>query len=154
VTDRVSDVLSDENIASITKTLQHIELGAATLPATMQQVNVTVGELRATLEDLRVTAAGARKFMDSSGPDLTEAANRIRAIAENLARTTSQLDRLMTDHREDLGVFLRDSLPEMERLLRDSRTAAQEFRELSRSLKADPSQLLYEPSYKGVEIPE
>jgi phospholipid/cholesterol/gamma-HCH transport system substrate-binding protein len=154
VTDRVSDILSDENIASVTKTLQHIEQGAATLPATMQQVNVTVGELRATLEDLRVTAAGARKFMDSSGPDLAEAAHRIRSIADNLARTTSQLDRLMTDHREDLGLFLRDSLPEMERLLRDSRMAAQEFRELSRSLRADPSQLLYEPSYKGVEIPE
>ena len=40
-----------------------------------------------------------------------------------------------------------------ERLLRDAREAAQEFRELSRSLKADPSQLLYEPSYHGVEIP-
>ena len=59
----------------------------------------------------------------------------------------------LADHREDLGLFLRDSLPEFERLLRDSRTAAQEFRELSRSLKADPSQLLYEPSYRGVEIP-
>jgi hypothetical protein len=59
----------------------------------------------------------------------------------------------MTDHREDLSLFLRDSLPEIERLMRDSRSAAQEFRELSRSLKADPSQLLYEPSYKGVEIP-
>jgi hypothetical protein len=50
-------------------------------------------------------------------------------------------------------LFLRDSLPEMERLLRDSRQAAQEFRELSRSLKADPSQLLYESNYRGVEIP-
>ncbi len=59
----------------------------------------------------------------------------------------------MTDHRDDLGLFLRDSLPEMERLVRDSRQAAQEFRELSRSLKADPSQLLYEPTYRGVEIP-
>lgn len=154
VTDRVSDVLSDENIASFTNTLRHIEQGAATFPATMRQVNVTVEELRATLEDLRVTAAGARQFMESSGPNLAEAADRIRAIADNLARTSSHLDRLMTDHREDLGLFLRDSLPEMERLLRDSRMAAQEFRELSRSLRADPSQLLYEPSYKGVEIPE
>ena len=77
----------------------------------------------------------------------------MRKISENLATTTANLDRLMTDHREDLGLFLRDSLPEMERLLRDSRQAAQEFRELSRSLKADPSQLLYEPSYRGVEIP-
>jgi len=63
------------------------------------------------------------------------------------------LDSLMSEHRQDVGLFLRDSLPEMERLLRDSREAAQEFRELSRSLKADPSQLLYEPAYKGVEIP-
>ena len=54
---------------------------------------------------------------------------------------------------EAAGLFMRDSLPEIERLMRDSRSAAQEFRELSRSLKADPSQLLYEPSYKGVEIP-
>ena len=77
----------------------------------------------------------------------------LRKISENLATTTANLDRLMTDHREDLGLFLRDSLPEMERLVRDSRQAAQEFRELSRSLKADPSQLLYEPSYRGVEIP-
>jgi phospholipid/cholesterol/gamma-HCH transport system substrate-binding protein len=75
-------------------------------------------------------------------------------MSDNLAKTTANLDRLMSDHREDLGGFLRDSLPEMERLLRDSRTAAQEFRELSRSLRADPSQLLYEPSYKGVEIPK
>jgi ABC-type transporter Mla subunit MlaD len=115
---------------------------------------VVVAELKATLVDVRAAAAGARQFIDSSGPSLSEAADRIRAIADNLARTTAHLDRLMTDHREDVGAFLRDSLPELERLLRDSRTAAQEFRELSRSLKADPSQLLYEPTYKGVEIPK
>ncbi len=98
-------------------------------------------------------AAGVRELIDTSGPNLATASERIRAISENLAKTTANLDRLMTDHREDLGLFLRDSLPEFERLLRDSRNAAQEFSELSRSLKADPSQLLYEPSYRGVEIP-
>jgi hypothetical protein len=92
--------------------------------------------------------------MDASGPELTAAAQRFRPLADNLARTTGHLDTLMADHREDLGLFLRDSLPELERLLRDSRVAAQEFRELSRSLRADPSQLLYEPSYRGVEIPK
>jgi len=112
-----------------------------------------VADLKATLIDVRAAAAGARQFIDASGPDLAAASERIRAISENLAKTTANLDRLMTDHREDLGFFLRDSLPEIERLLRDSRSAAQEFRELSRSLKSDPSQLLYEPSYKGVEIP-
>jgi phospholipid/cholesterol/gamma-HCH transport system substrate-binding protein len=152
--DRASDVLSDENIAAFSRTMQHLEKGASTLPDTMRDTRQAVADLKATLADVRIAAAGAREFMETSAPNLTQAASRIRDISDNLAKTTAHLDKLMSDHREDLGVFLRDSLPEIERLLRDSRIAAQEFRELSRSLKADPSQLLYEPSYRGVEIPK
>ncbi len=150
---RASLALSDENIASFTATMKNIEKSSGALPETMRDAAQAVTELKATLVDVRAVAAGARQFIDTSGPELGAAAERIRAISENLAKTTGHLDRLMADHREDLGLFLRDSLPEIERLLRDSRQAAQEFRELSRSLKADPSQLLYEPSYRGVEIP-
>jgi phospholipid/cholesterol/gamma-HCH transport system substrate-binding protein len=153
VTDRASRVLSNENIAAFSRTMQNIEKSSATLPATLKNASEVVAELKTSVADVRIAAAGARKLMDTSGPDLAAATQRLRKISENLDTTTANLDRLMTDHREDVGLFLRDSLPEMERLLRDSRQAAQEFRELSRSLKADPSQLLYEPSYKGVEIP-
>jgi phospholipid/cholesterol/gamma-HCH transport system substrate-binding protein len=153
VVDRAARVLSDENIQAFSKTMENIQLSSATLPGAMRDAAVVVADLRATLADVRVAAAGVRRLIDTSGPDLAAASERIHSISENLARTTANLDRLMTDHREDLGLFLRDSLPEIERLMRDSRSAAQEFRELSRSLKADPSQLLYEPSYKGVEIP-
>jgi phospholipid/cholesterol/gamma-HCH transport system substrate-binding protein len=151
---RASAVLSDANIQSITRTLASIEQGAASLPDTMRDARQVVSELKATLVDVRAAAAGAREFIDSSTPELTAAAQRFRMLADNLAKTTAHLDQLMADHREDVGMFLRDSLPELERLLRDSRVAAQEFRELSRSLKSDPSQLLYEPSYRGVEIPK
>ena len=37
-------------------------------------------------------------------------------------------------------------------LLRESRQAARDFRDLSRSLKQNPSQLIYEPNYRGVEV--
>jgi phospholipid/cholesterol/gamma-HCH transport system substrate-binding protein len=151
---RANSILSDQNIASITRTLDSIEKSAAVLPDTMRDARQVVGELKATLVDVRAAAASARQFMDTSAPELTTAAQRFRSLADNLAKTTASLDQLMSDHREDVGMFLRDSLPELERLLRDSRVAAQEFRELSRSLKADPSQLLYEPSYRGVEIPK
>jgi len=153
VADRASRVLSDENIASFSSTMRSIEQSAATLPATMRDASQVVAEFRHTIGDVRAAAAGARTLIETSGPDLAAASERLRAISENLASTTANLERLMSDHREDLGLFMRDSLPEMERLLRDSRQAALEFRELSRSLKADPSQLLYEPSYRGVEIP-
>jgi len=151
--DRASKVLSDENIQAFSGTMKSIEQSAATLPATMRDASQVVAEFKATMADVRVAAASARTLMDTSGPDLAAASERIRKISENLATTTANLDKLMTAHRDDLGMFLRDGLPEFERLVRDSRQAAQEFRELSRSLKADPSQLMYEPSYRGVEIP-
>ena len=153
VAERASRVLSDENLAAFNSTMRSIEQSAATLPTTMRDAAEVVAQFKATSADLRAAAAGARTLIDTSGPDLAAASERIRKISENLAATTASLDRLMTAHHDDLGLFLRDSLPEMERLVRDSRQAAQEFRELSRSLKADPSQLLYEPSYRGVEIP-
>ena len=154
VTDRAARVLSDENIASFTATMKNIEKSSSTLPQTLRDASEVVAQLKTAIGDVRAAAAGARTLVESAGPDLATASARLRTISENLATTTANLDRLMSEHREDLGLFLRDSLPEMERLLRDSRQAAQEFRELSRSLKADPSQLLYEPSYRGVEIPK
>jgi phospholipid/cholesterol/gamma-HCH transport system substrate-binding protein len=150
---RASQVLSDENIKSITGTLASIEKSAAQLPATVENASAVVAELKTTISEVRTTVASARQLLDTAGPNLADASDRIRVLSDNLAKTSANLDKLMADHREDLGLFFRDSLPEMERLLRDSRQAAQEFRELSRSLKADPSQLLYEPSYRGVEIP-
>jgi len=153
VTDRASRVLSDENIAAFTTTMRNIEKGSESLPATLRDAAAVVADLKVAVNDVRAAAAGARTLVDTSGPDLAVASARLRTISENLATTTANLDQLMTEHRDDLGLFLRDSLPEMERLLRDSRQAAQEFRELSRSLKADPSQLLYEPTYRGVEKP-
>lgn len=150
---RASLVLSDENIDSFSNMLASLEKSAGTLPKTMEGAGQVVAELKSTVVDVRAAAVSARQLIETSGPELSAASERVHQISENLARTTASLDRLMNDHREDLGLFMRDSLPEMERLLRDSRSAAQEFRELSRSLKADPSQLLYEPSYRGVEIP-
>jgi hypothetical protein len=44
-------------------------------------------------------------------------------------------------------------LPELERFLREGRAAAREIRELSQSLRQDPSQLIYQPQETGVAIP-
>jgi hypothetical protein len=49
--------------------------------------------------------------------------------------------------------FAQQSLPEFEQLLRESRQAARDFRDLSRSLKQNPSQLIYESAYRGVQVP-
>src|SRR6185295_10015142 len=88
VADRASRVLSNENIASFTSTMQSIEKSAATLPQTMRDAQEVVAQFKQTSIDLRAAAGGARALVDSSGPDLAAASERIRKISENLAATT------------------------------------------------------------------
>lgn len=76
----------------------------------------------------------------------------MRRLTENLARTSDRLDRFVIDNEPGVSQFTHQSLPEFEQLLRESRQAARDFRDLSRSLKQNPSQLIYEPNYRGIEV--
>ncbi len=151
--DRASRALSDQNIASITRSLNNIDKASAGLPQTLRDVNTLVGELRGVTADLAASAHGARQIVDESGPEIVAALKRVHVVADNLANATDQIQKLVNDNRQDLRAFTRDGLPELERLLRDGRAAAEEIRGLSGSLRENPSQLIYQPRQVGVEIP-
>ncbi len=153
VADRVAQLLSEQNIRAVSTTLANLNKASDTLPGTMREVNSLVASLQATSAEFRATAASVRAVTDEAGPDLAAAVDRVRVVADSLANTTTKLDAMIAENRNDVRGFLRDGLPEMERLLRDSRAAAQEFRKLSQSLRAEPSRILYQPQSRGVEIP-
>ena len=96
---------------------------------------------------------GARQVVDQAGPEVIASLQRVRVVTDNLVNATDQIEKLIGDNRQDLRSFTRDGLPELERLLREGRTAAEEIRELSTSLRENPSQLLYQPRQVGMEIP-
>jgi phospholipid/cholesterol/gamma-HCH transport system substrate-binding protein len=151
--DRAARALSDKNITAITNALNNIDKASTGLPQTLRDVNTLVIELRSATVDLAASAKGARQIVDQAGPEVVGALQRVRVVADNLANATDQIERLIGDNRQDLRSFTRDGLPELQRLLREGRTAAEEIRELSSSLRENPSQLLYQPQQVGVEIP-
>ena len=151
--DRLNAIMSDNNIAAVTATLADLRISAGALPDTTRSIDALLADLRATSAEFRAAASGVRSLSDSAGPDLAAAVERVRVVADNLANTTTQLDAMIAENRNDLRSVLRDGLPEFERLLRDSRAAANEFRELSQSLKSEPSQILFQPQPRGLEIP-
>jgi phospholipid/cholesterol/gamma-HCH transport system substrate-binding protein len=153
VVDRAARALSDQNIVAITHALANIDKASEGLPQTLREVNTLVGELRGATIDLAASAKGARQIVDQAGPEIVGSLQRVHVIADNLANATDQIEKLIGDNRQDLRSFTRDGLPELERLLREGRAAAQELRELSSSLRENPSQLLYQPKQVGVEIP-
>lgn len=150
---RVNTILSDDNIAALTRTIEGIEGAAAHLPGTMQNAEALVTELRSSAKDFGATMSTLRQVSERSGPDVTDALEKLRVASANLASASAGLDRFITDNQRELHSFARDGLPELQRLMEDARSAALEFRDLSRELREDPSQLVYESNYFGVEIP-
>ena len=91
---------------------------------------------------------------NAAAPNIEAALANVRHVTEKLADTSDRLDRFVAQNEPGLSRFTQRSLPEFERLLREAHDAARDIRDLSRSLKQNPSQLLYEPNYHGVEVPK
>lgn len=153
VADRATRMLSDKNIASVSNALSNIDKAASTLPQTLKDVQSLVADLRGTASEIKAVAENANDVLGSAGPEIVTAMQRVRVVADNLATASTRLDKLVEENRQDVRSFTREGLPELERFLREGRAAAREFRDLSRSLREDPSQLLYQPQQQGVEIP-
>jgi phospholipid/cholesterol/gamma-HCH transport system substrate-binding protein len=150
--DRFNQVFSDENVRSFKSTLDNARLASERLPGTVRDVQELVADARRTIQEVQGAAADLRGIEAHTAPDIESALTNIRQVSDNLAKTTDRLERFVSDNEPGVSRFTHQSLPEIEQLLRESRQAARDFRDLSRSLKQNPSQLIYESNYRGVEV--
>lgn len=151
--DHMDQVFSDENVRAFSVTLRNARLASERSPALLKEISQLVADLKHTSDEVDSAAADFRSVTDSAAPDLKAALANVRRITDSLASTSDRLNDFVSQNEPGLSRFTNQSLPELERLLRESRDAARDFRELARSLKADPSQVLYQPNDRGVELP-
>jgi phospholipid/cholesterol/gamma-HCH transport system substrate-binding protein len=149
-----NEVFSDENVRSLKATLENAKQASDHLPAAVREVEQLVTEVRRTTQQVQGTIADLHVIITDDSPDLKAAFANIHQITDNLARTTTRLNAFVSDNEPGFTRFSRQSLPEFEQLLRESRQAARDFGDLSRSLKQNPSQLIYESTYRGIEVPK
>ena len=150
--DRFNQVFSDENVRSFNATLANVRLASEHLPGTLSEVRELVADVRRMTREVQGAAANLREIEAHATPDIESAVANIRQVSDNLANTSERLRQFVADNETGVSRFTQQSLPEFEQLLRESRQAARDFRDLSRSLKQNPSQLIYEPNYRGVEV--
>ncbi len=150
--ERMARVVSDENLHGIAETIKGMRDTVATMPQTAKDVQKLVTELRSTVAEIHGASQSLRAMTDESRPDVKAALARMNEISANLADASMRVDRFTQKSEAQLGNFTEQGLFELERLMRETRQAAREFRDLSRSLQENPSQILYEPQESGVEI--
>jgi phospholipid/cholesterol/gamma-HCH transport system substrate-binding protein len=151
--DRISKLFSDGNIAAVNNLVGNISSASDELPGLLRGMRELAADLRGTAAQIEAAAAGVRQVTDSAGPDLARTMERVRTVAENLATASARLETFVAENQASIGRFSDQGLAELQQLIRDGRQAAAEFRELTRALKENPSQLIYEPRHTGVEIP-
>jgi phospholipid/cholesterol/gamma-HCH transport system substrate-binding protein len=150
--ERAGRVLSDDNLESLSTTLKNMRETTAGLPATAKNVSTLIQQMQATMIEVRGAAEGLRAITTESRPEIQTALARMATIAQNLENASARIDRFTQQSETQLGNFSEQGLFELQRLMRETRSAAREFRDLSRSLKENPSQILYEPPASGIEI--
>jgi len=151
--DRFNQVFSDANVKAFSATLESASQASKRLPKTIGDLQELVIDVRHTLQGVEGATGDLRAVIAHATPDVEAAVANIQQMSDHLERTSERLDGFVAENQPGLSRFTQQSLPELERLLRESRQAAREFRDLSRSLKANPSQLLYESIDHGVAVP-
>jgi phospholipid/cholesterol/gamma-HCH transport system substrate-binding protein len=131
----------------------NLDKATARLPRSAGQLEGLLDRLRATVDDAHQVIGDIHGATRTASVDFVAAVQKLRATSDNLERATGSLDAFVAENRDRLSGFVRGDLPQIDLLLRDSRSAAQEIRDLSHSLRDNPSQLLYQPMAGGVVIP-
>ncbi len=150
---RANRLLSDANLMAVTAALGNFSKASNGLPQTLRELNALIADLRSAGAELGASARSAHSVIEAVGPDVRASVQQMHTIADHLADASNQIDRVIAENRQDLRSFARDGLPEIERFLREGRAAAQDIRALANSLRENPTQLLYEPPERGMEIP-
>jgi phospholipid/cholesterol/gamma-HCH transport system substrate-binding protein len=149
----MDQVFSEDNVRAFHATLQNARLASERSPALLKEISEMVADLKVTSDEVDRAAADFRSVTNASAPDLKAALTNVRRITDNLASTSEHLNEFVSQNEPGLSRFTNQGLPELERLLHESRDAVRDFRELAHSLKEDPSKVLYQPNDRGVEVP-
>jgi phospholipid/cholesterol/gamma-HCH transport system substrate-binding protein len=151
--DHFNQLFSDENIRAFNATLENARRASEGLPSIVRDAHAMVVDIRLASQEVRAAAADIHAIATDAAPAVKLALANVQHVTQELASTSDRLDRFLADNESGISHFTNQGLPEFERLLRESREAARDFRDLSRSLKQNPSQLIYESTYRGVEVP-
>lgn len=126
--DRLTEVLSDKNVASITGILENTNRVTKALADHSGDLGETIAETRKTIKQSGEAAAAITRLANSADGLLKSdikpvAANLNKAIA-SAQHSLEQLDGLVSDARPGVQTFSKQTVPEVGQLVRDLRVMA------------------------------
>lgn len=141
LTEKLNEVFNDGNIASLSRTIRNIESMSSDMNGLLSEENVAN------------TTIALRNIAQTS-EDVDDIVARFNKTADEIDRAVATLNDVLTDNRADIDRFAGSGLNQITEMSRETRKMAESIRRLADKLEQDPSRLLYQPNYRGVEIEE
>ena len=150
---RLSVLLREDNIESLTATLRNVETVTAGLAGRTDEISRAIGDIAAAsralnqvlqrteplLANLDSAAAGAERLFAEEGPALLAST---RASLDALQKATAQIAETVDANREGLDSFARDGLTQVAPTLAELRASIRPLRRLVERLEQEPGLLL------------
>lgn len=141
LTEKVNEFVSEENLASMEQTFKNVE-------ETTRNMNLLLSP-----ENIENTSAAIRNLSRTS-EGIDELVTRFNKTADEIDTAVGTLNSVLTDNRGDIDKFAGSGLRQITQMAEETREMAKSIRRLADTLKQEPSRLLYQPNYRGVEIQE
>ncbi len=133
LTERLTELLNDENQNAIADILENVERTTQVLADRAPELGDAIADARIAMRNAGVAAERVSVLADSTNQLVTEegrpAAQDLRKAIAGVQRATENLDAMIADARPGVQNLTKSTLPEANRLVRD-------MRELTQSLKA------------------
>jgi phospholipid/cholesterol/gamma-HCH transport system substrate-binding protein len=151
--DRASGLLSQQNVDALHDMVANLNKATAGLPQSARELQELLKTARDTVDEMRQLVANLHGASQTASVDVVAAVQKLRATSDNLASASARLDAFVAHNGDQVSGLVSDAVPQLESLLRESRTAITQINELARTLNDNPSRLLYQPKPHGVAIP-
>ncbi len=143
LTERLNDVLKDENRAALSGILKNADVATATLAksgpdlaAALAEARTTMTAATATLQRIEALAASGQTLVDS---DLKPMAADLRRTAASAESTLARVDAMVASAQPGVEVLTNQTLPETTQLIRELRETTARLGAIAAKLDEDPA---------------
>jgi phospholipid/cholesterol/gamma-HCH transport system substrate-binding protein len=139
LTERLNTLFDDNNAAKLDQTLTNLENMTRDLNGLLSDENVSL-------------AATSLHNVATATESLPELIGRLENTAAEMEEASATINKVVSDNASNISSFSRDGLDEITAMSKETRRMAEAVRRIADKLADDPSQVIYQPNYRGVEV--
>ncbi len=144
--DRLGEVLNEENQAKIAATLANSEQLTASLSARAEELTTLLENTNLLVTKVDAATSQLPQLVDQftrTASALESMALNLAAAGETLQATTVDLQNTVSSSGTDVRAFTSSAMPQANQLIQELKITAGNLRAVSESLQDDPSRLLF-----------